>query len=435
MQSSLMAHAVRVTARIQVGNFHREVDLSLPSGTTMADALPEILALAQAPRITRPWRAATAAGVMIDQAVPIHLTPLEHGSVFVLTPAEPVDAPIVRDSAEALADSVSPGAGAVGGAQAATIAGIAGAVGLLTAVTDLVLALAGGAAVALVLVTWHRHAQSLAIVAIFLATAAGFVLVEPAGWQDAAWAVIAGGTAGVSAHLVCVLLGVLRPRAGAAVAVVLLTGLVAAGGMFLPGWTAVPAVVLLFALLVITVGPSLVTSWAGLKVPVLPTAGQDLAVSDGHQSDVDKRATRAIHLADGGSLGLAAVTVPAVAALGWHGGGWAQAACVLFAAAILLHAGRHAAPIPAWSLTIMGVAAGAASVLATVRGDSHPVMYVVATLVAVVALTSLWWAPRVRDLEPTTVVWLERAEFTALLACLPVLVQLMGVFAWIRGLG
>lgn len=45
------------------------------------------------------------------------------------------------------------------------------------------------------------------------------------------------------------------------------------------------------------------------------------------------------------------------------------------------------------------------------------------------------WVPKVQDLEPTTMVWLERAESLAVAACLPLALQVIGVFAMIRGLG
>ncbi|HHU68445.1 MAG TPA: hypothetical protein GXZ33_11505 [Corynebacterium sp.] len=51
------------------------------------------------------------------------------------------------------------------------------------------------------------------------------------------------------------------------------------------------------------------------------------------------------------------------------------------------------------------------------------------------ALTAPLWVPRVPEVEPTTVVWWERAESLALAASLPLAAHLAGLFVLIRGLG
>ena len=50
------------------------------------------------------------------------------------------------------------------------------------------------------------------------------------------------------------------------------------------------------------------------------------------------------------------------------------------------------------------------------------------------AAATVAWAPRVPDVEPTTIVWFERAEIAATIAVIPLAVHLTGLFDMIRGL-
>lgn len=438
MAPSYATHVLRLTVRVHVGSHQREADLSLPVGSSLADALPEILELCSAPQISRPWRASSAAGVPIDQAVALHRTPLEHGSVVVLTPAEPVDAPIIRDSAEALAAAQGVGRGAVGAAQLASAVGAVVVAVLLSAVLDPPLALAAAAAVAVVVLAWRRKAVVLAPTAVALGAVAA-AWYTAGGWpteqSEAAWAVFAGLGAGAVIAAVTVILGALPARLGIALSALGALAAVASGASFLPSPTAAAGAVVLAGLVSIMLGPGLVTRWAGLDVPTVPTAGQDLGADDGVQHDSDARAARAGRFADGLMVGIAAAMVPAVLRVGWSGGGWAQALCLAVAGAVVMHAARHRSALPAWSLSTVGIAACIGVVLAAVQGTAHPFTLIVAGLVVVAAVTAVVWAPQVSRLEPTTIVWWERAETVAVIAALPLAINQMGVFAMIRGLG
>ena len=61
-------------------------------------------------------------------------------------------------------------------------------------------------------------------------------------------------------------------------------------------------------------------------------------------------------------------------------------------------------------------------------------MVAFAAVAAACAAGTPLWLPRLPNLEPTTVVWFERAEAAAIIAVIPLAVQLTGVFAVIRGL-
>lgn len=438
MNSTAPTHVLRLTVRIHVGAFHREVDLSVPAGSTLADVVPEILDLCAAPQITRPWRATTAAGLPIEQSVALHHSPLDHGSILVLTPAEPVDAPIVRDSAEALVAELGDGRGAFGAAQLATITGVLALMAVASLFLPLAGALAAGAGAAGAVVVWRRDAHLVALAAIIAAGAAAAAYVDPDFWTGSGWATVAGAAA---AALTALLGAALRTVGTRALATILTAGLLlllGAAGALLPWFpsTAAPAAtVFLGCLALLSFGPGAATKAAGLHVPALPTAGQDLTISDAAQPDVQHRARRAGQLTDGMAVGTAVIAAPAALLAGWQGGLWPQLLCLTVAGAVLMHAARHRAPAPGWSLAVTGLSACAGVALAAARGDQHPAALALAAVVALAALTAVLWAPRVRELEPTTMAWWERAEFLAVLACLPIAVQVTGLFGMIRGLG
>ena len=78
--------ALRITIRIDIPDSAYPstcIDLAVPRNSSIAEILDEVLTLADAPRISRPWQATTAAGVLIDAAQPLAHTPLTHGSTIV----------------------------------------------------------------------------------------------------------------------------------------------------------------------------------------------------------------------------------------------------------------------------------------------------------------------------------------------------------------
>ena len=438
-------HVLRLTIRFQVGTYHREADLALPAGSTLAEVIPEIITLVGAPRISRPWQAMTAAGVTLDPAVPLHQTPLDHGAVVVLAPRHEATAPVVRDAAEALSEFAGE-AGTGGLAAAGAVAGVAAVlavgVGLLPVSQALVLAVVAAGTVLVV----QRTVRVLAPVAVLLAgVAAGAGVLEAARPEETTEPATLGlaAVAAVAAAAVMLLFTVvvagIGARTAAATATVLGMVSVAAAGAFLPSHAAQPgaaSAALVLATGVVLMGqlPGLATRAAGLRVPRLPTAGQDLGVADEVQPDVDARARRARHLHEGAALGAAGTMIPALAVIGFHGGGFAQALCVSVAGAVLLHAVRHRQAVAAWSWMVVGlVACVSMAVAATEPG--HPLQWLLALGPAVAGLAAPVWAPKVPDMEPTALVWWERAESLALAASLPLAAHLAGLFVLIRGLG
>ena len=438
-------HVLRLTVRFQIGTYLREADVALPAGSTLAEVIPEIVTLVGAPRISRPWLATTAAGTPLDAAVPLHQTPLDHGAVVVLSPRHEGSLPVVRDAAEALAETDGE-AGASGLAAAAAVAGVVCLFLLAAAYLPWSQACGMAGAAALALLVARREVRVLAPLCLTAAAAAGAALVlesaRPGELTDphtVGWAALAGAGATAATLILLVVLHGIGARTAAATATVLALTAVGAAGVFLPAHAADPApaaAALVIACGVVFVGqlPGLAVRLAGLRVPRLPTAGQDLQVADGETGDVVAQARRARRFHDGAALGAGLLLVPALLTVGAQGGGFAQALCLATLGALALHAARHRQAVPAWAwMTTAFAACLGAAVAATDPG--HPVQWVVAVAMTSALLTAPLWAPRVPELEPTAVVWWERAESLALAATLPLAAHLAGLFVLIRGLG
>lgn len=438
-----LAHSVRVTVRIHAGQTRKEADISLPLSSSLGEVLGELLVLVDVPPAPILWRATTAAGKTISMTTPLDRTSVEEGSVLVLSPDAPAPAPIVRDAAEALAADVS-------ATQLSGLAGLWGVVGLiaggglLAATLSPTVGCAATAFLALVLAVWTRRGSLLTAAHVAaglaggLATGAAFV-AGPAGTALSAAPVVGAATAvgatAVLSHLVRI--GGLRYRATAATwCLLVLVGLLG------------PAPLLAATVGLLAGAPLLTTRLAGLRVPQLPTAGQDLSISDEVPTDNALAARRAGQAYEGIAVGCAVAGIPALllAALNANAAatqGASQALCVSIAGGVVVHAARHARPIAAWALGIYGLAAACAAVAVPLREWqllSAPttetwVLSVVAGLIIVAMLSVPVWEGKLRQIEPTTIVWFERAEALALAACLPLAAHLAGLFEFIRGLG
>lgn len=421
------AHSLRLTTRLHVGGFHREIDLTLPTSSAIAEVLPEVLELAEAPQITRPWRASTVGGKALDMSSPLAETGLHHGHVLVLTPAEPVDAPIVRDSAEALV-AHSSGRGAVGGLTAAVITGAIMAITLLNSYVELEWALLAGAVLAVMSARQH---PLLALPIAALVAYACARLVTGGSLIDApTWALITAASAALVTLAVLGLVGAVGTRTAGGIGAASAIAYAASIGALL-SFEAAAASALVAGVALVTCTPGLVTTLAGLEVPRLPTAGQDLAVADGNPPDTDERARRAGRIHDGMSIGTAAGMLVALGYLASLDG-WAPLLLSLaIAGATILHAARHRRLVPAWALSAVGLGA----LLAAAEAAASDLAAVIVGMVALVAVTAGRWADHIRTMAPTTAAWLERAEFVAVIAVLPLAGWVGGLFALIRGLG
>ncbi|WP_284523186.1 hypothetical protein [Corynebacterium aquatimens] len=351
---------------------------------------------------------------------------------------EQPEPPVVREAAESLR-AVAGTAGEVRGVD--TAAGIVGAAGIgvvAYALAPLPVALTVSGLSLVVLAALSRSTQLFAPAPFALGAAAGtWVAGPPSAWisaVDPALGALAGvltAAAGVGAGA---MLGLATPATVTFVLASCVTAGVSALGAWLPATTAPAALAALASILVVMATPGAATRAAGLQVPRIPTAGEDFDTADGYQMDVDARSVRAVAIAGSMSLAAAACTIPALTALGWHADAWVAVFGLCTAGAFGLHALRQHYPTARAALAAAALAAVICAAVATARTSaSHPALIAVATLGATAAAAAPLWAPRLSELEPTTVVWFERAEMAAIIAVIPLAVHLTGLFALIRG--
>lgn len=447
-------NALRVSIRIDltVGDAPAAVaDVVLPAGSSLADILDEILELTDAPRISRPWVAHTAAGSPIDCGISLAETQVEQGSVVVLSPERDLEAPVLRDVAEALVEFSSTNrAGYL--VELMTFAGLIGAVVLMTspAASGIIVPVRMGIFVAIcaLLLLWLPPAHTPILrnvlpIALILG-AGGAVSVLVAGTSGTTpgaltWTIFAGACTILASSLLVHV--VYRPT----ILLVAALSTLGFGLLVLAATTTLwklkatedfsgPAAITVTAsTIAMCFAPKIAASIAGLRVPSLPTAGEDLSVSDLTMTDPEKRIETTKTLFDAQILGLGVLSGP-LALLSVTPGTWTTTVFSLcIAVASLLHANRHQAPIPTW--TLMGLSAVGFISMALSASRSGSLIALIGAVIIITALVSVaLWISTVPKLEPTTIVWLERLESLCLAASLPLALHLLDVFGMLRGL-
>lgn len=467
-----IAEKVRLTVRFSHKDFEKEADVSLPRSSSLGEVLGELLALVAAPSHLRSWQATSAGGRNIDMTAPIGAVELPDGAIVVLGPACATPPPVIRDAAEAL--EARAGAENSGAFAALWILGGLLATAGLAAAFHPVIAAAGVGAVSFLLALWTRM-NLLAYVSIGMLALSGGLFAGGGGSVaplDLALTLLSAVLAAGCALGLCRLAGLGTVYATSLLSTWCGLYVVAAAGLFLPGPSsafagapiiAACALGICFMLVFLVVTPSLTARLAGLQPPRIPTAGQDLAVSDAIDLHVEEKARRAQEIYSGILTGLTCGIVPALlllavtgagepgtaagALLGSDslGAGFAQALCITVAVSVTLHASRQGHPRAIWPQMIIAATAAMSSCLcaaaAWFRLDFPTpdaglwVMSAVAVVTITVMVTAAVFASRFAALEPTAVVWLERAESLAIAASLPLALHLAGVFSLIRGLG
>lgn len=424
---------MRVTVRISVVAFHRDIDVTLPTSSTLSEVLPELARLVELPEVHRPWQATTAGGVVLDMHTPLYALKLHDGATVSLHPQEPTPPPVVRDAADALAGAAESARQIRGLDAAATFAGLTAVLLLARVFAPWPVALGAVALLALAVASIGRSHPAFLSVPLLAGLAAG---VWVAGGGDAP-SLGLGALAALLTAAVAVGIGVALGLAGAAqvafTAAVCVLGGAGAAGVWLPGPLAPPALTVLTGVLGVVATPGAATRAAGLTVPRVPTAGEEFDRSDDYQRDVDARSAAAAIIASAISAAIAACCVPALWWLGRAGGAWTFAFCLGVAAALVVYASRQHWAVPRACLTAVALSAVIAAAAAAAK-TGHPVCIAVAALAAIAAAATVAWAPRVPDVEPTTIVWFERAEIAATIAVIPLAVHLTGLFGLIRGL-
>lgn len=453
-----LTQCLRVSLCFMVGEFSREVDVAVPRQASLLELLPRCSQLCQAPRISKPWQASTIAGQPLDMGSPVGEIGLADGDTVMVHPRAELRAPIVRDSAESLAATAQ---GPRSQRQLTAVVFAAQmSLALVTAgVSWWWLAFALAAVLGAMVVPWRRELHAVALISVlFAGLAAGCAVawgLRPTGsptqvWtdvsaSDAAWALLSGVAVAVLVLVLMILYRALSTQSIAAFVTAAVLIVLASSALALPSaslHSSFAGAIIALGVLGLALAPMLATKFSGIPIPRLPTAGQELAVSDNTgartRSAEEKtlalaRRTHAVHA--GIVSGIASLVAPALLCVAFNGEIFAQMLCLAVAGAVCLHAARHHHDLAVWALLLVVATAVVAVGISVWAGLQQAFALGVAIAVGLAAAASPLWVPKIRDIEPTTMVWLERAESLAVAACLPLALQVMGVFAMIRGLG
>lgn len=472
MSKKTLSHSLRVTVRFTTGIRGAEaidVDVALPAGARLADALPEVCRIAGVSPPVSPWEARTAAGTIVDPALPLAWSVLRHGDILTIQDVSGDTEPLLCGDTEALTQvhRVDTRSGFT------TWAIVAGHVMMMVLIARSWVALSVGALVSLAIgagmrLVWkddlNPHAAAAmsvcgsltaavagisvtssfvpvegfpTISAVSVATAAVAALVATAAaristapplgvtvCQVTAWAVV-----GIWSLIALVLraAGIAPPAGRNVVEPVLVSG---------------AALTAMVSLIVLIYGPLLAIRVAGIKIPPVPSAGANLASTDfsaADYADARGRAREATTLFDGIVTGTS--ISGAVATLVAMAGAGAPAFRVLCASVIaavcVIHSVRHASAVCAWAVWVWGIVAAVSTTAVAwwAGGASSMAVVGLAATVATLFLTSGLWSQAVPNLPPTTIASVEKIESACVIILLPVSLHLAGVFAAIRGLG
>ena len=459
--------ALRITIRIDIPDSAYPstcIDLAVPRNSSIAEILDEVLTLADAPSISRPWQATTAAGVLIDAAQPLSHTPLTHGSTIVLSPHRDVEPPVLCDAAESFIDH--------GAAHQHTgLATLSTLVGIILTVCCVLSPLAGiiplgakflvVALLTLVVLTRMRTTvvslfddspdgdspgavAALSILCLTSVTctclgALSFIIPFPITSSQLSavpWAGLVTTLCGATMLITCHILGAppLRLTVACATALTVIACTSAAFALTSTP-SSIAAATCVIATILVALSPWLSLRFAGLRVPQLPSAGQDFNVADIPIDNPEARATRATALLDGILLGTVACAIPAMIVLSSRGDSYTAALCAASAGAVLAHAMRHRSILALWSLWSWGMTSIAAVGLCLLSAGKNTPLLCITAIGALVCTTAPLWAHHIKNLPPTTLNWLERFESLAVAATIPLAAHILGIFSLIRGLG
>jgi hypothetical protein len=463
-------NVLRLTVRIDVENDHRCIDLAIPSSSHLSEIIDEITALAEAPLISTPWEAVTAAGQPLPLFEPLSECFLTHGDILVLRPQTEATAPVLLDAAESLAAETTTTPLATGTALATAASGYIGLLLLALSFptpaqihipTAARLFLVAAACIAMV--CWTRKPLFLTLATISCGLVGVLTILGDKTTPRAAYdlpaqvfafnwglALIAGGGLAIITTLV---LRILIPAATMTTALITGTSLIMGAGLgalayhpsaltsMTPAWAWLvnaAGIIAALGIILLAVSPTLAIKLSGLKIPIVPSAGQDLSVSD-EPADINHHhgACLAVKIHNGLIIGLAATLSPALITIGLLAPqkGFGLALGITTAATLILHAHRHRQAANTWALWLTALAAALSCFLATFyAAKPHWLMILTCIIIATLLITAPGWADKITTFEPTTVVWLERLEALCIAACLPLALHIVGLFGLLRGI-
>ncbi|MBN9644032.1 hypothetical protein JZY06_05280, partial [Corynebacterium sp. CCM 8862] len=335
-------------------------------------------------------------------------------------------------------------------AAVAAAVGIAGSAALLNrfatdlpAVVSWVFAAAAAVVAAGIIDRSTRLASADTVAGVSVATLAAAGFSAAAGYT--ALGPHTAGRAGLSLLLTAAagLVGVLASVAVARVPPAVITAITTVGCLgcltavfgtvattpqqFLAGTTAV-------ALITVVLSPTVCVHLAGLGVPALAPAGEQMPDPPTAGDGTETKAETAVGFLTGITAGAAAAGAPAIAFVGWHGGPVAAALCIAVAGGLALHTDRLRTAAGRWALHVWTLSA-VAGLIGNTLVNGHEHLWVLAAGVAATAIvySACAWAPYVRELSPPMIRHLERLEVVCIAVAIPLAAHLSGLFTAIRG--
>ena len=463
------SHTLRLTVRIELFDASTSIDLAIPASSSLSETIDEILAIANLPANTTPWCATTAAGQELDPAIPLAQCHLTQGDILVISPLTETPTPVVRDAAELLENLTQVTPPPIGTVFCAGLAGLLGLTLLVAALPGLlpILRLLIPVVATLAMLLWTRKLLFAPItvggvsLTTLIAIAGSPTLPTGAQMSDSQFArmwALACACAGIVLIVSTLLLRFITPHVptiSALITIGISLIIMALGACFYhpplialtdPTWSWLvhaAALVVAAGIIALAFSPLLSIKIAGVRAPQLPTSGQDLSISDTNPTNTPHRALLAQHILDGITVGLGCVLSPAIIVVcGWapqRNFSFALAVCMCLS--LVVHAHRHHGSPRTWSLWIPAMAAACGTALSAsphlidaTAPPAHLGLSITAFLVSATVFTAPGWAKHLTNLEPTTVVWVERAELLSIAACLPLALHLVGIFSLLRGI-
>nr|WP_314745721.1 type VII secretion integral membrane protein EccD [uncultured Corynebacterium sp.] len=463
------SHTLRLTVRIELFDASTSIDLAIPASSSLSETIDEILAIANLPTNTTPWCATTAAGQELDPAIPLAQCHLTQGDILVISPLTETPTPVVRDAAELLENLTQATPPPIGTVFCAGLAGLLGLTLLVAALPGLppILRLIIPVVATLAMLLWTRKLLFAPItvggvsLTTLIAIAGSPTLPTGAQMSDSQFArmwALACACAGIILIVSTLLLRFITPHVptiSALITIGISLIIMALGACFYhpplialtdPTWSWLvhsAALVVAAGIIALAFSPLLSIKIAGVRVPQLPTSGQDLSISDTNPTNTPHRALLAQHILDGITVGLGCVLSPAIIVIcGWapqRNFSFALAVCMCLS--LVVHAHRHHGSPRTWSLWIPAMAAACGTALSAsphlidaTAPPAHLGLSIAAFLVSATVFTAPGWVKHLTNLEPTTVVWVERAELLSIAACLPLALHLVGIFSLLRGI-
>jgi type VII secretion integral membrane protein EccD len=452
-------------ARVTVRGPRRRVDLTVPDQVPLAEVLPAVLRRCGEDAGT--WVLRRGDGATLHPGTALAYQGVRDGEVLYLVPREVVwPEPRYDDVVEEIAAGARDHGVSWGARHTRVVALVSAAAVLLAGLSAVVVvrpsggsavgagALAGVMAVgllglgALLARAWGDHVVGGVAAGLALpgAAAAGALLQAGLAGGGAAGQVLVAGSA-LTLAAVSATVAVGRPqRAFVAGVVVGLAGVVSALVGAGIGASGAAAVAVVAAQAGIGLAPALAVRSAAVPVPIVSAVPEVLAGEDRPPRErVREAVARADEVLAGCLLGLTVATVVAVAVLATAGGVAAPLLAAITGLALLLRARVFpavAARLPlvtggAVSLLVCGLALagrapGARLSVAAVAGVSLLVLLAMAASSSARARTAGSGADR--PPSPYLARLADVADMTTVVALVPVVCAVLGLYAWVRGL-